>query len=54
MRQVVRNFISQPSAQGSDQPNDDLAAKLQSYATCRLLAPLVVRGTAKITSEIEG
>jgi hypothetical protein len=41
MRQVVRNFVSQPSALGSDQPNDDLAAELQSYAICRLLADFV-------------
>jgi hypothetical protein len=30
----------QSSALGSDQPNDDLAAELQSYAICRLLALL--------------
>ena len=37
---VVRNFGSQPSALGSDQPNDGLAAELQSCAICRLLALL--------------
>jgi hypothetical protein len=42
MRQVVRNFVSQPSALGSDQPTDDLAAELQSYAICRLLVLNIV------------
>ena len=32
MRQVVGNFGTQPSALGSDQPNDGLAAELQSCA----------------------
>ena len=47
MRQVVRNFVSQPSALGSDQPNDDLAAELQSYAICRLLAPFATVGAVQ-------
>ncbi len=47
MRQVVRNFVSQPSALGSDQPNDDLAVELQLYTNLSALGPSVVRGVAR-------
>jgi hypothetical protein len=39
MRQVVRNFASQPSTLGSDRPNDDLAAELKSCANLSALGP---------------
>ena len=46
MRQLVRNSGSQPSALGSDQPNDDLAAELQSYTNLSALGVAAFGGTS--------